>query len=95
MVPAGVDTWAISPTSLPKRPLPIGDVTEIFFSLRLASASDTKVYVTSLDSEGFEFLHADNTVVCQVKNSRNSIEEEEGEEGAEAAEGEGAEAAAE
>jgi len=46
-----------------------------------------KLYVTSLSSEGFEFLHADNTVVCQVKNSRNSISEDEAEveEGAEAA----------
>ncbi len=40
-----------------------------------------KLYVTQLDSEGFEFLHADNTVVCQVKNSRNAIDDaEEGEE---------------
>ena len=40
-----------------------------------------KLYVTQLDSEGFEFLHADNTVVCQVKNSRNAINDaEEGEE---------------
>lgn len=52
-----------------------------------------KVYVTTLDSEGFEFLHADNTVVCQVKNSRNSIAEDEAE--AAALEAEGAEAPAE
>jgi len=45
-----------------------------------------KLYITSLESEGFEFLHADNTVVCQVKNSRNAIDDEEGEEGEEAAE---------
>ena len=51
-----------------------------------------KLYVTSLPAtDGVEFLHPDNTVVCQVKNSRNSIEEEE-EEAAEA-EAEGAEAA--
>jgi len=43
-----------------------------------------KLYITSLESEGFEFLHADNTVVCQVKNSRNAIDDEEGEEGEEA-----------
>ncbi|WP_010520587.1 50S ribosomal protein L25/general stress protein Ctc [Aquimarina agarivorans] len=36
-----------------------------------------KLYVTQLNSEGFEFLHADNTVVCQVKNSRNAIADEE------------------
>ncbi len=40
-----------------------------------------KLYVTGLESEGFEFLHADNTVVCQIKNSRNAVEDEEGEEG--------------
>lgn len=34
-----------------------------------------KLYVTGLNSEGFEFLHADNTVVCQVKNSRNAVSE--------------------
>ena len=45
-----------------------------------------KLYVTGLESEGFEFLHSDNTVVCQVKNSRNAVaEEEEGEEATEAA----------
>jgi len=54
-----------------------------------------KLYVTGLESEGFEFLHADNTVVIQVKNARNAIEDEleEGAEG-EAAEGEATEAAA-
>ncbi len=47
----------------------------------------SKLYVTGLASEGFEFLHADNTVVCQVKNSRNALDEdgEEGEEGTEEA----------
>ncbi|WP_010181436.1 50S ribosomal protein L25/general stress protein Ctc [Aquimarina agarilytica] len=44
-----------------------------------------KLYVTQLDSEGFEFLHADNTVVCQVKNSRNAIAEESAEEATEEA----------
>lgn len=34
-----------------------------------------KLYVTGLNSEGYEFLHADNTVVCQVKNSRNAVSE--------------------
>lgn len=55
-----------------------------------------KLYVTGLNSEGFEFLHADNTVVCQVKNSRNALgDEEEGEEGEATEAAEGAEAAAE
>lgn len=55
-----------------------------------------KLYVTGLNSEGFEFLHADNTVVCQVKNSRNALgNEEEGEEGEATEAAEGAEAAAE
>ena len=41
-----------------------------------------KLYVTQLPNEGFEFLHSDNMVVCQVRNSRNSIAEEEAEEAA-------------
>ncbi len=41
-----------------------------------------KLYITQLDSEGFEFLHPENTVVCQVKNSRNAIAADEEEEAA-------------
>ncbi len=49
-----------------------------------------KLYVTALTNENFTILHPDNTVVVQVRASRNSAEEdeEEGEEGA--AEGEAA-----
>ena len=39
-----------------------------------------KLYVTELANESFKFLHPDNTVVCQVKRSRVSIDEEELEE---------------
>jgi len=48
-----------------------------------------KVYVSELENDGFKFLHTDNTVVCQIKQSRVSvdIEDEEDEEGAEGAEG--------
>ncbi|MEY8849688.1 50S ribosomal protein L25/general stress protein Ctc [Psychroserpens sp. XS_ASV72] len=51
-----------------------------------------KLYITQLESDGFKFLHPDNTVVCQVKRSRLVVEiddedEEEGEEGVEASEG--------
>jgi len=56
-----------------------------------------KLYITELAKEGFKFMHPDNTVVCQVKRSRVSIdpdEEEEDEEGtaegAAPADGEGA-----
>jgi large subunit ribosomal protein L25 len=46
-----------------------------------------KLYITELESEGFKFMHPDNTVVCQVRRSRNSVaDDEEEEEGAEAAE---------
>lgn len=73
------------PTNLPD--FIEADITE----LKIGS----KLYITELDSEGFKFLHTDNTVVCQVKRSRvmiEDLEEEEGEEGAEGAEGvEGAE----
>ena len=39
-----------------------------------------KVYVTELKNEAYSFLHSDNTVVCQVKRSRVSVEELEEEE---------------
>ena len=51
-----------------------------------------KLYVSSLPTEGFEFLHPENTVVCQVKTSRNAVEDEAEAEGGEA---EATEAAAE
>ncbi|TNJ44131.1 50S ribosomal protein L25/general stress protein Ctc [Tamlana fucoidanivorans] len=47
-----------------------------------------KVYVGDLPNENYTFLHSDNTVVCQVRTSRNAVatddDEEELEEGAEA-----------
>ena len=56
-----------------------------------------KLYVTDVSDEKFTFLHPDNTVVCQVRNSRVSliteVEEVEGEEVEEGAEGETAPAA--
>jgi len=69
------------PTNLP-------DFIEIDISkLRIGN----KVYVSQLPSEDYKFLHSDNTVVCQVKQSRVSIaeleddeDEEEGTEGTEA-----------
>ena len=56
-----------------------------------------KVYVSELENDGFKFLHTDNTVVCQIKQSRVSvdIEDDEDEEGAEGAEGAAAEGGAE
>ena len=54
-----------------------------------------KLYITEVEQGDWKFLHPDNTVVCQVRTSRNIVEdteddeELEGEEGAEAtAEGE-------
>ena len=46
-----------------------------------------KLYITELENESYKFLHPDNTVVCQVKRSRVSIDEleEEDEENAEGA----------
>ncbi len=50
-----------------------------------------KVYVSELSNDAYNFLHSDNTVVCQVKQSRVTVEledeEEESEEGTEDAEG--------
>ncbi|WP_299884834.1 50S ribosomal protein L25/general stress protein Ctc [uncultured Lacinutrix sp.] len=49
----------------------------------------SKLYITALESEGYKFMHPDNTVVCLVRRSRTSVadedEDEETEEGAEAA----------
>jgi large subunit ribosomal protein L25 len=46
-----------------------------------------KVYITQLFNENYDFLHPDNTVVCQVRRARAALvvesEEGEGEEGAE------------
>ena len=53
-----------------------------------------KVYITELSNENYEFLHPDNTVVCQVRRARAAMalatEDEEGVEGDETSE-EGAE----
>ena len=53
-----------------------------------------KLYVTEVAEKKFKFLHPDNTVVCQVRTSRVSLQIEDGlegdEEGVEGAE-EGAE----
>ncbi|HET7361036.1 MAG TPA: 50S ribosomal protein L25, partial [Salinimicrobium sp.] len=44
-----------------------------------------KLYVTSAASGDYKIMHPDNTVICQVRTSRNIVEdtEEELEEGAE------------
>jgi len=51
----------------------------------------TKLYVTEVADEKFTLLHPDNAVVCQVRNSRVSLQieevESEGVEGVEGAEG--------
>ena len=69
------------PTNLP-------DFIEVDISkLRIGN----KVYVSQLPIEDYKFLHSDDTVVCQVKQSRVSVaeleddeDEEEGTEGTEA-----------
>jgi large subunit ribosomal protein L25 len=47
----------------------------------------SKLYITELKNDAFKFLHPDNTVVCQVRRSRASMnvadEEDEEESGAE------------
>ena len=45
----------------------------------------SKLVVTSLSNESYTFMHPDNTVVVQVRASRNSVAEEEEEEATEAA----------
>ncbi|GAB1308040.1 50S ribosomal protein L25/general stress protein Ctc [Urechidicola sp. KH5] len=54
-----------------------------FFSADISKlAIGNKLYVTEIDNHGCTFLHPDNTVVVQVRQSRNSMmnEAEEGEE---------------
>jgi large subunit ribosomal protein L25 len=53
-----------------------------------------KLYITELENEDYQFLHPDNTVVCQVRRSRASmsVEDEEDEDEETTAEG-GADAA--
>ena len=47
-----------------------------------------KLYVTALENEAYKFMHPDNTVVCQVRTSRNAvnIDDEDEEETADAPE---------
>ncbi|MFD1615728.1 50S ribosomal protein L25/general stress protein Ctc [Gelatiniphilus marinus] len=53
-----------------------------------------KVAVSDLPTEGYTFLHNDNTVVCRVSTSRVAIVDDEDEEEVEGTEAEGAEAPA-
>ena len=39
-----------------------------------------KLYITALENEAYTFLHPDNTVVCQVRRSRNSVVSDDDEE---------------
>ena len=60
-----------------------------------------KMYVTSIDASDFTIMHTDNTVICQVRTSRNAVDEveddedEDGEDSAEATADSAAEAPAE
>ena len=49
-----------------------GDITELKIG--------NKLYVTDVASEDFTILHPDNTVICQVKTSRNAVADDEGDE---------------
>ncbi len=60
----------------------------------------SKLYITALENEDYKFLHPDNTVVCQVRRSRASMnvqdeDEDDETEGTEGAEAPAAEAAQE
>ena len=54
----------------------------------------SKLYITALENDDYKFMHPDNTVVCQVRRSRTSVDDDEEEE-EEGAEGAAPEAAAE
>ncbi len=46
-----------------------------------------KLYITELENEAYKFMHPDNTVVCQVRRSRASMNVEDEEEDEETTEG--------
>ncbi|MBU3820536.1 50S ribosomal protein L25/general stress protein Ctc [Flavobacteriaceae bacterium XHP0103] len=52
-----------------------------------------KLYITTLENDAYKFMHPDNTVVCQVRRSRTSVDDEDEDE--ETTTAEGAEAPAE
>ena len=54
-----------------------------------------KLYVTALENDDYTFMHPDNTVVCQVRTSRNAVAVDDDEDEDEATEAAPAEAAAE
>lgn len=78
----------------PKRKLRVkalpGDLPDFFEANISKLKIGSKLFVTELGAKGCTFLHPDNTVVVQVRMSRNAEEEEEEEteEGTAAAEGE-------
>ncbi len=53
-----------------------------------------KLYITALENEAYKFMHPDNTVVCQVRRSRATVEAHDEEEAEAAAAAEGATAEA-
>ena len=55
----------------------------------------SKLFVTQIFNDDYTFMHPDNTVVVQVRTSRNAVEDEEVAEDAEAVTEEATEAAAE
>ncbi|TVZ56484.1 LSU ribosomal protein L25P [Lutibacter sp. Hel_I_33_5] len=79
----------------PKRKLRVkalpGDLPDFFEADISGLKIGSKFLVTDIKSENCTFLHPDNTVVVQVRTSRNAAEDEE----LEGEEGEGTEAAAE
>jgi large subunit ribosomal protein L25 len=52
-----------------------------------------KLYITALENDDYKFMHPENTVICQVRRSRTSVDVDEDEE-EETAEGAAPEAAA-
>ena len=42
-----------------------------------------KLYVTAIEQDNFSIMHPENTVICQVKTSRNAVDEEEEDDAAE------------
>ncbi len=42
-----------------------------------------KLYVTAIEQDNFSIMHPENTVICQVKTSRNAMDEEEEDDAAE------------
>ena len=68
ITPLGTEISAMSPLVLPNRPFPMGELTEILPSLKLASLSATNWYSSSILFIKFLILTLDKTSIFEESN---------------------------